>query len=140
MRSFFARSSCTVTGEITAFDFDDCCTFWFAYELACAWDGGIGWTLRRGLEERRAFMDAYMAQVLAGYGRANTLPAEALAQLSLFVRLVQVEELLYFVRYLESGDAEMQARLAYRIRCIEDEIPFMGFFDSIYSPEHPFCL
>ena len=30
------------TGDMTVFDFDDCCYFWFMYELASAWEGGIG--------------------------------------------------------------------------------------------------
>lgn len=29
-------------GDITVFDFDDSCYFWFVYDLACAWEGGIG--------------------------------------------------------------------------------------------------
>ena len=28
-------------GAITAFDFDDSCYFWFVYELASAWEGGL---------------------------------------------------------------------------------------------------
>jgi hypothetical protein len=51
-----------------------------------------------------------------------------------------MEEFLYFARYLDSTDPELRAAMAYRIRCIEEEIPYMGFFDSIYSPERPFAL
>lgn len=127
-------------GDMTVFDFDDCCTFWFAYELASAWEGGIGRAMFRGLEERRAFMDHYMGQVMTGYDRENTLPAEWLARLPLFVRLIQVEEFLHFAQYIDEPDEEMQAQLAYKIKCIEDDIPYMGFFDGIYSPERPFSL
>jgi Ser/Thr protein kinase RdoA (MazF antagonist) len=127
-------------GDITAFDFDDCCYFWFIYELASAWEGGIGRVMFRGLEERKAFMDHYMEQVMTGYDRENSLRAEWLARLPLFVRLIQVEEFLHFVQYIEQADEEMQAQLDYKIKCIEDDIPYMGFFDSIYSPERPFAL
>lgn len=127
-------------GAITLFDFDDCCYFWFMYELASAWEGGVGRTMYRGLGERKAFMKHYMEQVMAGYDRENTLSADWLARLPLFVMLVQVEEFLHFVQYIDQPDKELQARLAYRIKCIEDDIPYMGFFDSIYSPERPFSL
>jgi len=42
--------------------------------------------------------------------------------------------------YGEEAEEEMQARLNYLITCIENDIPYMGFFDSIYSPERPFLL
>ncbi|MBN2003540.1 MAG: phosphotransferase [Anaerolineae bacterium] len=127
-------------GDMTVFDFDDCGYFWFIHELASAWEGGIGRTMFRGLEERKAFMDHYMEQVMEGYHRENTLPDEWLARLPLFVRLIQAEELLYFVQYIDDPDPEMQGELNYKIKCIEEDIPYMGFFDAIYSPERPFSL
>ncbi len=127
-------------GDITVFDFDDCCYFWFIYELASAWEGGIGRVMFRELEERQAFMDHYMEQVMEGYNRENTLSDEWLAHLPMFVRLIQVEEFLHFVQYIDQPDKERQAHLNYLIKCITDDIPYMGFFDSIYSPERPFTL
>lgn len=94
----------------------------------------------RGLEDRKAFMDHYMEQVMEGYNRENSLSAEWLACLPLFVRLIQVEEFLHFVQYIDEPDEEMQTQLDYKIKCIEDDIPYMGFYDSIYSPERPFSL
>jgi Ser/Thr protein kinase RdoA (MazF antagonist) len=128
------------SGDITVFDFDDSCYFWFMYELACAWDGGLGWAAGRGLGERRAFMDRYMDQVLQGYNRENTVSAEWLARLPLFIRLIQIEEFLHYVQYIDEPDEELQAELGYAIKCIEREIPYKGFFDSIYSSERPFSL
>ncbi|MBN1485291.1 MAG: phosphotransferase [Chloroflexia bacterium] len=127
-------------GDITVFDFDDCCYFWFAYELAAAWEGGIGRVMFRGLERRRAFMEHYMQQVLEGYNRENALSDEWLARLPIFIRLIQVEEFLHFVQYIDDPDDEMQSHLNYLIRCIEDDIPYMGFFDEIYNPGRPFLL
>jgi Ser/Thr protein kinase RdoA (MazF antagonist) len=127
-------------GDMTVFDFDDCCYFWFIYELASAWEGGIGRVMFRGLEERQAFMEHYMEQVMEGYYRENALFSEWLARLPLFVRLIQVEEFLHFVQYIDEPNTEMQAHLDYLIKCIEEDIPYMGFFDSIYSPERPFSL
>jgi len=127
-------------GDMTVFDFDDSCYFWFIYELASAWEGGIGRVMFRGLEERKAFMDRYMSHVMEGYSQENELPDEWLARMPMFVRLIQVEEFLYFAQYIDEPDEEMQAQLNYKIRCIEEDIPYMGFFDSIYSPERPFSL
>jgi Ser/Thr protein kinase RdoA (MazF antagonist) len=127
-------------GDITVFDFDDACYFWFVYELASAWEGGVGRIMFRGLHERKAFMDHYFEKVLEGYNRENTLSDQWVARLPLFLKLIQIEEFLYFVRYIDDGDEEIQAGLNYKMKCIEEDIPYLGFFDSLYSPERPFQL
>ena len=127
-------------GDITVFDFDDSCYFWFIYELAAAWEGGIGRAMFLDLEERQAFMDHYMEQLMRGYDWENSLSSEWLTRLPLFVRLIQAEELLHFVQYIDEADEALQAELDYKIKCIEEQIPYMGFFDSIYSPQGPFSL
>ena len=127
-------------GDITVFDFDDACYFWFMYELASAWEGGIGRIMFQGLDERKAFMDHYFEQVMEGYSRENALTEEWLARLPLFLKLVQIVEFLHFAQYIEEADEETQARLNYHIKCIEDDIPYLGFFDRLYSPERPFSL
>jgi Ser/Thr protein kinase RdoA (MazF antagonist) len=127
-------------GDITVFDFDDSCYFWFMYDIACAWEGGIGRVSFRPLAERREFMDRYMEQVMEGYNNENTLSNEWLRRLPLFLRLVQMQELMHFAQYLDEPEEEIQAELRYKIRCIENDIPYMGFFDDIYSPEKPFSL
>jgi Ser/Thr protein kinase RdoA (MazF antagonist) len=129
-----------VNGDITVFDFDDACYFWFAYELASAWEGGVGRIMFKGLSERKAFMDHYFEQVMEGYSKANILRDGWLAQLPIFIKLIQIEELLYFAQYMGGEDAEIQAGLKYKIKCIEEDIPYLGFFDSIYSPDKPFQL
>ena len=127
-------------GDITVFDFDDCCYFWFIYDIACAWEGGVGWARSSPLEERKDFMRRYMEHMMTGYSRENTLSDECLARLPLFLRLVQMQELVYFAQYLNGPDEEIQAGLRYKIRCIEGDIPYLGFFDSLFLPERPFRL
>jgi Ser/Thr protein kinase RdoA (MazF antagonist) len=127
-------------GDITVFDFDDSCYFWFMYDIACAWEGGIGRTMFRPLTERIAFMDHYMEQLMAGYRRENTISADWLERLPLFLRLIQMMELMHYSRYLDDPDEEMQAQLRYKITCIEQDIPYMGFFDKVFDPHKPFCL
>jgi Ser/Thr protein kinase RdoA (MazF antagonist) len=128
------------TGDITVFDFDDSCYFWFVYDLACAWEGGIGRTTFQPLPERQGFMERYMEQVLTGYTRENSLSDEWLARLQLFLHLIQMQELQHFAQYLDEPDEEIQAGLRYKIQCIENDIPYLGFFDPIFSPESPFEL
>lgn len=125
-------------GDITVFDFDDCCYFWFMYDLACAWEGGIGRVMFRPLDERISFMDRYMEQIMEGYTRENTIGEEWLERLPLFLRLIQMQELMHYCQYLDEPDMELQVEMRYKIRCIEQDIPYMGFFDSIFSPERPF--
>jgi len=127
-------------GDMTVFDFDDCCYFWFIYDLACAWEGGIGRVMFRPLTERQAFMDRYMEQVMEGYTRENTLSAKWLNRIPLFLRLIQMQELMHYLKDLDEPAEELQAELRYKIRCIEEDIPYMGFFDSLYSPDTPFAL
>ena len=81
-----------------------------------------------------------MEQVMEGYQRENSLSADGLAHLPLFIQLVQVEAFLYYVQYIDEPENEFQGKLNYMIQCIENEIPYMGFFDHIYSPEKPFSL
>jgi hypothetical protein len=37
-------------------------------------------------------------------------------------------------------DEEYVGAMAYQQKCLEDDIPFLGFFDRIYFPGHPFEL
>jgi Ser/Thr protein kinase RdoA (MazF antagonist) len=127
-------------GDITVFDFDDCCYFWFMFELASAWEGGIGWVTSRPLTERQAFMDRYMEQVMEGYTRENMLSSAWLDRMPLFLRLVQMQELMHYALYLDEPDEEIQAGLHYKICCIEEDIPYLGFFDKVYQPITPFRL
>jgi Ser/Thr protein kinase RdoA (MazF antagonist) len=127
-------------GDITVFDFDDCCYFWFMFELASTWESGIGWVSSRPLAERRDFMDHYMDQVMEGYTRENALSNEWLDRLPLFLRMVQMQELMHYAQYLDKPYEKIQAGLRYKIRCIEEDIPYLGFFDTIFNPERPFKL
>jgi hypothetical protein len=94
----------------------------------------------RPLGERRTFMDRYMEQVMNGYTRENTLNEEWMARLPLFLRLIQMQELMHYAQYLGEPDEELQAEIRYKILCIENDIPYLGFFDYIFNPETPFSL
>jgi Ser/Thr protein kinase RdoA (MazF antagonist) len=127
-------------GEITVFDFDDCCYFWFMYDLACAWEGGMGRTMYKSLVERQAYMERYMEHVMAGYTCENTLSNAWLNRMPLFLRLIQMQEWMYYAQTLDGPDEDIQAGLRYKTHCITEDIPFLGFFDPIFNPEKPFKI
>lgn len=130
-------------GNITVFDFDDSAYCWFMYDLASAWRAGTGWIqFEKNVSKRRAFMDKYFETLLEGYTRENGLPEEWLERLPMFIKLIEMESLLDEYRYmcLEDDGVLDDKELAYSWKCIEEDIPFFGFFDTIYSHEHPFQL
>jgi Ser/Thr protein kinase RdoA (MazF antagonist) len=131
-------------GDITIFDFDDSAYCWFMYDLADAWRSGVGWSMAEtdpGL--RRDSMNRYFDTLLGGYTREHTLPDTWLERMPMFLKLIEMEAVLseFRDRWINGhDDEEYDAALAYQLKCIEDDVPFLGFFDSIYSPEHPFQL
>lgn len=128
-------------GDITVFDFDDACYGWFVYELACAWEGGVGRTMfQPDVNKRKAFMQRYFEQVMLGYSQENRLGQEWLGRLPLFLKVVEMESLLSRLDYRTANSLPLleDGEINYLICCIEDEIPYLGFFDSIYSAEDPF--
>ena len=131
-------------GDITVFDFDDCAYGPFLYDLADAWTKGVGWAqFERNLEKRREIMNNYFNTVLAGYATESAVPPDWEEKLPLFVKVVEMEALLGEFRQAKaSGEPldEDDVEIAYRIKCLEEGIPFMGFFDPIYTPDAPFCL
>ena len=58
--------------------------------------------------------------------------------LPLFLRLVQMQELMHYAQYLDEPDEDIQAGLRYKIRCIEEDIPYLGFFSTGLQPRKTF--
>ena len=69
-------------------------------------------------------MDRYMEQVMIGYTRENTLSADWLARLPLFLRLVQMQELLHYAQYLDKPDDEIQAAHQAVLKCVQIRVAF----------------
>lgn len=131
------------TGKITVFDFENCRTFFYLFDLANLWTHGVGWTMfERDSEKRKAFMDDYFRTILDGYRSETALSDEALSRLPLFVRAVLMENIIdeFEVQKRETGTFENDEEQAYRIRCMVEHIDYMGFFDAGYDPTHPFML
>lgn len=129
------------TGDITVFDFDNACFGWFLYDLADVWRSGVGWVqLEADALKRRQFMDAYFQTALTGYRSETCCMDEMLSMLPLFLQVTQMEAVLDYFEYarLMGETLECDEELAYQIQCLEEDIPYLGFFDGIYACEAPF--
>ncbi len=131
------------TGDITVFDFDDSAYCWFMYDLADAWSKGVGWCrFESDVQKRKDFMAHYFDTVLKGYSSENTISDTWLDKLPFFLKLVEMEGFLNELHYMTTveGGIEYDEYTAFRIECITKDIPYLGFFDPLYSAENPFCL
>ncbi|MDD2647896.1 MAG: phosphotransferase [Eubacteriales bacterium] len=130
-----------VSGKITVYDFDNCCYGPFMYDIASMWRNGVGWRqFEKDAEKRRAFMDAYFAEVIRGYRSETELSDGQLSLLPLYLEAVQMENIMDEFELAHSAGEEphIDKSLAYMIKCAQDGIPFQGYFSDVYSPEAPF--
>ncbi|MEK8128822.1 phosphotransferase [Paenibacillus filicis] len=131
------------TGQITVYDFDNSCFGWYMYDLADLWRSGVGWIRTEpDAVKRQKFMDDYFKTVLDGYRSETRIENSAVEQLPLFIQATLMEHIVdEFECMRNNGDEpECDEELSYLIKCLEDDIPYMGFFDEIYSCEEPFAF
>jgi Ser/Thr protein kinase RdoA (MazF antagonist) len=119
------------TGQITVFDFDNSCFGWYMYDLADLWRGGMGWARReQDTGKRKKFMDDYFRIALEGYRSETGIEKAMLDQLPLIIQATLMENIVdEFERMRNNGEEpECDEELSYLIKCLEDDIPYMGFF------------
>ncbi len=129
------------TGQITVFDFDNSCFCWYMYDLANLWTHGVGWIqFEQDAGKRKNFMDDYFNTVLAGYRSETKIGNSTLDKLPLFIKVTLMENIVdEFEQMRNNGEQpECDEELSYLIKCLEDDIPYKGFFHEIYSCEEPF--
>ncbi|CAH8770836.1 phosphotransferase enzyme family protein [Paenibacillus dendritiformis] len=129
------------TGQLTVYDFDNSCFGWYMYDLADLWRGGVGWTrFEPDAGKRKTFMDAYFKTVLAGYRSETNLEDSMLDQLPLFIQVCVMENIVASFEDMQNSgeEPECDEELSYLIICMEDDIPYYGFFHEIFSCEEPF--
>jgi len=129
------------TGQITVFDFDNSCFCWYMYDLANLWTHGVGWTqFEQDAGKRKKFMDDYFDTVLAGYRSETEIENPMLDKLPLFIQVSLLEGIVDAFEVMRNNgeEPECDEELSYLIKCMEDDIPYMGFFHEIYSCEEPF--
>ncbi|WP_242964978.1 phosphotransferase enzyme family protein [Scatolibacter rhodanostii] len=127
------------TGNLTVFDFDNCCYCPFMFDLASLWQNGVGWTIwEEDAQKRREFMSRYFEVVLKGYRSETELSDNDIEKLPFFISVNLLEMIL---DRLEGGDTiKDDKELQYFCKCVEEDIPFLGFFSETYSHKQPFCL
>lgn len=129
------------TGQITVYDFDNAIFGHYMFDLASLWTNGTGWIEGRDdIAERKHFMNEYFATAIAGYRSETNLPASALEHLPLFISAGQMENIVdefENARYAKE-EPECDEEMSYVIKCLEDGIPYKGFFHKIYSCENRF--
>jgi hypothetical protein len=129
------------TGQITVFDFDNSCLGWYMYDLADLWRSGAGWTqFEPDAGKRKKFMDDYFKIALEGYRSETRIEDSVLEKLPLFINVTLMENIVSEFECMRNNGKEPKCdeELSYCIKCLEDDIPYMGFFHEIYSCEEPF--
>ena len=117
------------TGDLTAFDFDNCIYCWYMFDLAHLWTHGVGWF--RHLQDpagRMEGMARYFSTVLEGYRSETDVSDELLAQLPLFIDMTLIEYLVdAFECSAREGEKPDSEDIEEETECLIRHIPYAGF-------------
>ncbi|MBP3541913.1 MAG: phosphotransferase [Clostridia bacterium] len=116
------------TGEITAFDFDNCINCWYMFDLANLWIHGEGWFRNEpNPTKRMEYMQLYFDTILKGYRSETDVDESLLEKLPLFIDMILVENIVdefeVCAREGEEVDAEDIEDAA---ECLINHIPYAG--------------
>lgn len=128
-------------GDITVFDFDNCRNFYYIYDLANLWVHGVGWiAYEEDPIKRKLFMDDYFTYIIKGYLRETIISNDDLLRLPLFIQVVLIENIIddFEVSRSLNKRYKLTKEQAYRMKCIENNIEYYGFFNDIYNHNKPF--
>lgn len=82
-------------GQITVYDFDNCCHAWYMYDLAELWIHGEGWiAFETDEKKRQQFMEDYFAEILRGYRTETAIEDAMVERLLLFMQANRIENLV----------------------------------------------
>lgn len=129
------------TGRINVFDFDNCRTCWYMFDIANLWSHGLGWVARNpDPDARHAYMDAYMREVVRGYRTECEIGDEELQNLELMVNAVLMENIIdNFEVFRAAGAAyDFDEEQSYHVKCFADGLPWLGFYSDVFSVDAPF--
>jgi Ser/Thr protein kinase RdoA (MazF antagonist) len=119
--NFFVNNA----GEITLFDFDDCCYSWYINDLAIVLFYALA---GRGYDSK--FVPKFMKPFLAGYVKENILEPSSLAEIPNFLKLREID--LYAVIHRSFDVNELQNPwvanfMDNRKYRIENNVPYVDF-------------
>jgi len=111
------------------------------YDLAYTWMYGAGWASReKDSTVRKSIMDDFLKAIVEGYRSETGLEDWLLIKFPFFINIVMTVLIVEAFEHIRNNgeEPEYDFGLSYLIKCIEDDIPYMGFFHDIYSCEKPF--
>ena len=116
------------TGEITAYDFDNCMYCWYMFDLANLWTHGVGWCqFEEDAEKRMEYMGHYFETVLEGYRSETEVSEELLNRLPLFIDMVLIENVVdEFECCAREGEELDYEDIEDAAECLIRSIPYAG--------------
>ena len=116
------------TGEITAYDFDNCMYCWYMFDLANLWTHGVGWCqFEENAEKRMEYMGHYFDTVLEGYRSETEVSEELLNRLPLFIDMVLIENVVdEFECCAREGEELDYEDIEDAAECLIHKIPYAG--------------
>ena len=118
------------TGQLTVFDFDESCYCWYLLDLTSLWDNGMGWIAHeKCADKRKRFMDDYFNIVLEGYKSETAIDDATLDMLSFFHQVKFMGGIVDIHEHARNtGEDTNDEWMANAIFCLENDIPYNGFF------------
>ena len=118
------------TGDVTAFDFDNCCYCWYMFDLAHLWTHGIGWFMQeRDAAKRREGMEWYFSHILSGYRSETDVSEEELSKLTLYIDMTIIEYIVdEFECAAREGEDVDPEDIEDEAECLINRIPYAGYF------------
>ena len=116
------------TGEITAYDFDNCMYCWYLFDLANLWTHGVGWCqFEESAKKRMEYMRHYFETILEGYRSETEVSEELLGRLPLFIDMVLIENIVdEFECCAREGDELDYEDIEDAAECLIHRIPYAG--------------
>lgn len=129
------------TGEINVFDFDNCRTCWYLFDIANLWSHGLGWIAwNPDADARREYMERYMQTVITGYRTECEIDDAELNNLELMVNTVLMENIIDDFEVLRANNEalEFDEDQSYNVKCLVEKAGWFGFYSDFYDAEAPF--
>ena len=120
------------TGDITAFDFDNCIYCWYMFDLAHLCTHGVGWYRHiQDPAKRMEGMKHYFDTVLEGYRSETDVPDGLLEKLTLFIDMTIIEYIVdEFECSAREGGLPDKEDIEEEAGCLINDIPWGGFAES----------
>lgn len=129
--------------EIKMIDFDDSGFNYYLYDLVCFWEMCTGWAINiEPAHKWQEFMHRCFSTMLEEYHKHFNPDFDAIKYLPVFLKAVHLENILEPMRELYYSDQALipDKEILYHLHCLENNIEYLGLFDQVFNPEHPFSL